>query len=49
MSVKLSAEIGKVTFDINKVKGEVKKCENRLEREMIGVKQQFEKEREEQD
>jgi hypothetical protein len=46
---KLSAEIGKITIDVNQVKREVKKCENKLEREMIGMKQQFEKEREEQD
>jgi hypothetical protein len=49
LSEKLSAEIEKITIDINKVKGEVRKCENRLEKEMIGVKNQFEKEREEQE
>jgi hypothetical protein len=38
-----------VANEVNKVKKEIKRCENKLEKEMIGVKQQFEKERGEQD
>jgi hypothetical protein len=49
LSEKLNTEVGKVTIEVNQVKGEVRKCENKLEREMIGVKQQFERERGEQD
>jgi hypothetical protein len=52
LSEKLTTEVEKVTTNVEKVdqvKQEVKKWQGRLEREMIGVKQQFEKEREEQD
>ncbi|PNF39731.1 hypothetical protein B7P43_G04775 [Cryptotermes secundus] len=49
LSKNLAAEIGKVTAEINQVKQEVTKWQGKLEREMIGVKQQFEKERKEQD
>jgi hypothetical protein len=44
LSEKLNTEVGKVTIEVNQVKGEVKKCEIKLEREIIGVKQQFERE-----
>jgi hypothetical protein len=43
LTEKLNTEVGNVTIEVNQVKGEVKKCENKLEREMIGVKQQFER------
>jgi hypothetical protein len=41
--------VGKVNIEVNQVKGKIKKCKNKLEREMTGVKQQFENERKEQD
>jgi hypothetical protein len=48
LSEKVTTEMRKVAVEIDKVKEEVKKWQGRLEREMIGVKQQFEREREEQ-
>jgi hypothetical protein len=41
LSEKLNTEAEKVTINVNQVKGEVKKCENKLERAMTGVKQHF--------
>jgi hypothetical protein len=46
---KVTTRVEKVVAEMDQVKQEVKKWQGRLEREMIGVKQQFEKEREEQD
>jgi multidrug resistance efflux pump len=34
VSEKLNTEVEKVTIEVNQVKGEVKKCENKLEREI---------------
>jgi hypothetical protein len=45
----LADKLATATVEISQVKQELKKWQGRLEREMIGVKQQFEREREEQD
>jgi hypothetical protein len=49
LSERVNVEVGKLNVDINNVRKDIKKCENKLEREMAGVKRQFEKEREDQE
>jgi hypothetical protein len=49
LAEKVAAKVEKVAAEMNQVKQEMKKWQGRLEREMIGVKQQFERERAEQD
>jgi hypothetical protein len=49
LNEELSEKLATVTVEISKVKQEVSKWQGRLEREMIGVKQQFERERKEED
>ncbi|PNF14181.1 hypothetical protein B7P43_G12974, partial [Cryptotermes secundus] len=46
ISGKLEKEVEKVRKEIGRVGKEVKQCENTLERELVGVKQEFGKERE---
>ncbi|XP_023709270.1 MAR-binding filament-like protein 1-1 [Cryptotermes secundus] len=46
ISGKLEEEVEKVRKEIGRVGKEVKQCENTLERELVGVKQEFGKERE---
>jgi hypothetical protein len=49
LAEKITIRVDKVAAEVDRVKQDLKKWERKLELEMIGVKQQFEKEREQQD